>query len=114
MARLSRYEDGGTKMKHELVTVTVTAERSCHSCAQEGAPEGSPHVLPDVKNAGVKISWWMWIKFIFMVAIPNIGPILNNLPSRVDPRLENRRGGFFKHAKPLTKVCPFLLSSFYS
>ena len=45
MARLSRYEDGGTKMKHE-VTVTVTAERSCHSCAQEGAPEGSPHVLP--------------------------------------------------------------------
>src|SRR6266571_4423231 len=47
MARLSRYEDGGTKMKHE-VTVTVTAERSCHSCAQEGAPEGSPHVLPRI------------------------------------------------------------------
>jgi len=37
----------------------------------------------------------MWIKFIFVVAIPNIRSILNNLPSRVDPRLE--AVSFFGH-----------------
>src|SRR6266700_3252265 len=69
MARLSRYEDGGTKMKHE-VTVTVTAERSCHSCAQEGAPEGSPHVLPNPTSftnmARFVIHPQIWCHFSFM------------------------------------------------
>ena len=45
-----------------------------------------------------------------MVAIPNIGSILNNLPSRVDPRLEAVRYGFCPvfNLQSLTKVCPLL------
>ena len=42
-----------------------------------------------------------------MVAIPNIGSILNNLPFRVDPRLEAvRLRFFFVHVFNMTKVCP--------
>jgi len=43
-------------------------------------------VLSD--RAGVKISLWRWIKFIFTVGIPNIGSFWRNRPSRLDPKLE--------------------------
>ncbi len=46
-----------------------------------GKPVIPPNFLFLPDRAGVKISWWTWIKFIFMVAIPNIRSILNNLPS---------------------------------
>lgn len=53
-----------------------------------GRPVIPPNFLYVPERAGEKISWWMWIKFIFTVALPNIGSVLNNLPARVDPRLE--------------------------
>jgi dienelactone hydrolase len=53
-----------------------------------GKPVIPPSFLFMPERAGVKISWWTWIKFIFTVAIPNIQAILSNLPYYVDPRLE--------------------------
>jgi len=60
-----------------------------------GRPVIPPNFLYVPERAGEKISWWMWIKFIFMVALPNIRSVLNNLPARVDPRLEAVRFFFF-------------------
>ncbi len=38
-------------------------------------------------RAGVKISLWKWIKFIFTVGLPNIMSFISNRPSVVDSRV---------------------------
>ncbi|KAF8148251.1 dienelactone hydrolase endo-1,3,1,4-beta-D-glucanase [Crassisporium funariophilum] len=43
--------------------------------------------IPD--RAGVKISWWQWVKFIVTIGIPNLPAIISNTPSVVDKRIES-------------------------
>jgi len=43
-------------------------------------------VIPEPERAGERSSIWTWIKFIFLVALPNIPAMFHSSPAKVDQR----------------------------